>query len=153
MSNFGLLDRKHWSRLIAVMNASQLVGCTTDLSEYVPPSAPSPASALEGARQAAETAKLTGLVERSRVREAYPLGPGRYVLCLQGATAGSDVRRTYAVFFDNDKYKAVRTSVMIDGCEKQAFSPMPPAKAVEVDSSAEVNASAHANDRKRRSKL
>jgi hypothetical protein len=118
-----------------MMSASLLVGCTPDvpLTKYVPPSAPSPAKALEGARTAAEEEKLVGLIERSEVREADPpLGPGRYVLCLRGA---NNARRTYAVFFDNDEYKGSRMSVILDGCEKQAFTPMPLAKPAVATSS------------------
>jgi hypothetical protein len=76
---------------------------------------------------------LVGLIEFSKVREADPpLGPGRYVLCVRSA---SEIRRTYAVFFDNDEYKGSRMSVILDGCEKQAFAPLPPAKPAAVTSS------------------
>ncbi|MBV9982491.1 hypothetical protein [Bradyrhizobium sp.] len=121
---------KDWS-LAAIMSAASLASCTPDvpMTQYVPPSAPSPATALAGARQAAEEEALVGLIERSEVREADPpLGPGRYVLCVRGANKVSAIRRTYAVFFDNDDYKGARMSVILDGCEKQAFAPMPPAE-------------------------
>jgi hypothetical protein len=121
---------KHFGRsLAAIMSVSLLVGCSTEIPipEYMPPSAPSPAKALAGARQAAEEEKLVGLIEVSDVRETDPpLGPGRYVLCLRGANKDSEIRRTYAVFFDNDDYKDVRISVILDHCEKQAFTPLPP---------------------------
>jgi hypothetical protein len=81
----GISDRpmtRHW-RLATIMSAALLASCTPDvpLAEYVPPSAPSPAKALEGARKATDKEKLVGLIERSEVREADPpRGPGRYVL-------------------------------------------------------------------------
>src|SRR5262249_34888953 len=123
---------KDWP-LAAIMYAALLASCTPDIpmARYVPPSAPSPAKALEGARPAAAEEKLVGLIERSEVREADPpLGPGRYLLCVRGANSVSETRRTYAVFFDNDYYKGVRMSVVLDECERQAFTPLPAAKPV-----------------------
>src|SRR5689334_7704727 len=128
---------KDWP-LAAIMSAALLASCTPDvpMTRYVPPSAPTAAKALAGARQAADEEALVGSIERSEVREADPpLGPGRYVLCLRGASKISEVRRTYAIFFDGDDYKGSRMSVILDGCEKQAFTAMPPARPAAVASS------------------
>lgn len=64
-----------------------------------------------------------GPVEVSAVRKAYPLGPGPYVLWIRGNNAQTGTR-PYAVFFKNDEYVAVRSSVMIDECEVHAFTPL-----------------------------
>jgi len=138
------------SALAAIMSAALLMSCTPDIpmTRYVPPSAPSPAKALAGARQATEEEALVGLIERSDIREADPpLGPGRYVLSLRGANKDSDIRRTYAVFFDDDDYKGSRMSVILDACEKQAFTPMPAATPAAVASSP-MNAQARAAARR-----
>jgi hypothetical protein len=91
------------------------------IGPYVAPSAPTLAAAIAGAKQAAAEEKITGFIEISDVRESDH-GPGRFVLCLRGAS-GFSPRRTYAVFFDDDKYKGVRLAVMVDDCERRVFRP------------------------------
>jgi hypothetical protein len=71
-------------------------------------------------RKHAMEEKLTGFIEMSDLRQSDH-GPGRFVLCIRGTGSASDPRRTYAVFFENDDYKGVRMSVMIDDCEKQDY--------------------------------
>jgi hypothetical protein len=93
---------------------------------YTPPVAPTPEKALQGARNAANEERLTGFIEVSGIREGESLGPGEYMLCLRGAASSFQPRQTYAVFFNNDEYKGVRLSVILDECEKQTFSPLPP---------------------------
>jgi hypothetical protein len=66
--------------------------------------------------------KLAGFIEMSDMRQSDH-GPGRFALCIRSAESASGPRRTYAVFFDNDDYKGVRMSVMIDDCEKQDYRP------------------------------
>jgi len=80
------------------------------------------AATREGARKAVAEEKLTGLIEISEVRESDH-GPGRFIVCLRGAEQASSPRRTYAVFFDDEIYKGVRLSVMVDDCEKRDFRP------------------------------
>jgi hypothetical protein len=79
---------------------------STLIGAYVPPSAPTLAAAREGIKKAAMEEKLTGFIEMSDLRQSDH-GPGRF-----------------AVFFDNDDYKGVRMSVMIDDCEKQDYRPL-----------------------------
>lgn len=83
---------------------------------------PSVSKVLDGAKRGANEVKLVGPVEISSAREAYPLGPGPYLVCIRGANALG--MRTYAVFFKNDSYISTRSSVIIDSCETQAFSPL-----------------------------
>jgi hypothetical protein len=113
-------------RALLMLPCLALSACSSALESgiigpYVAPSAPTLAAALKGAKQAVAEEKLTGFVEISEVRGSDH-GPGRFVLCLRGAS-GFSPRRTYAAFFDDDSYKGVRLAVMVDDCEKQDFRP------------------------------
>jgi hypothetical protein len=120
--------RRSANWLLVAMSAALLSACGADLPPMVdtPPVAPAPEKALEGAHKAADEEKLTGPIEVSEAREGKSLGPGDYMLCLRGSSSPSEPRRTYAVFFNNDEYKGVRLSIILDECEKQTFSPLPP---------------------------
>jgi hypothetical protein len=114
-------------RALLILLGLMLSACSSALESaiigpYVPPSAPTLAAALKGAEQAAAEEKITGFIEISDVRESDH-GPGRFVLCLRGAS-GFSPRRTYAVFFDDDNYKGVRMSVIVDDCENRDFRPL-----------------------------
>jgi hypothetical protein len=129
-----LVDRDHqmmkhlrnW--LLVTMSAVTLGACGADLPPAVdtPLVAPAPEKALVGAYKAVEEEKLTGFIEVSAVSEAPSLGPGQYMLCLRGSPSPSEPQHTYAVFFNNDEYRGVRLSIILDACERQAFSPLPP---------------------------
>jgi len=43
------------------------------------------------------------------------------LLCIRGTNAQAGTR-IYAVFFKNDEYVSLRTPVMIDECETQAYT-------------------------------
>jgi hypothetical protein len=116
-------------RAFVVLLCLALAACSTQLEStnirpYVPPSPPTLAAAREGIKKAAMEEKLTGFIEMSDPRQSDH-GPGRFVLCLRGAESEGSPRRTYAVFFENEDYKGVRMSVMIDDCEKQDYRPLP----------------------------
>jgi hypothetical protein len=108
---------------LIILACFSLAACST---HYDLPlvTAPEPAKAIEGAKKAAAEEKLVGSLEISAIREAYPLGPGPYVLCIRAAESAKEVRRTYAVFFKNNDYVGVRMSVIIDHCESEAFTPL-----------------------------
>jgi hypothetical protein len=110
-------------RVLIILACLSLAACST---HYDLPlvTAPEPAKAIEGAKKAAAEEKLVGSLEISAIREAYPLGPGPYVLCIRGAVSAKEVRRTYAVFFKNNDYVGARISVIIDHCESEAFTPL-----------------------------
>jgi hypothetical protein len=115
-------------RLIIILPLVILGGCSStdvELPPVVVPVivAPNESSATIGAKKAANEANLVGPVEISAVRKAYPLGPGQYLLCIRGTNAQTGTR-AYAVFFKNDDYVAVRSSVIIDECETQPFTPL-----------------------------
>jgi hypothetical protein len=113
-------------RLAALLSVVAVAGCSStevELPAIVVPeiAAPSQPSAIIGAKKAANEAKLVGSVEFSAVRKAYPLGPGPYYLCIRGTDAQAGAR-LYAVFFQNDSYVALRSPVIIDECETQAYT-------------------------------
>jgi hypothetical protein len=114
-------------RALLILLGLTLSGCSSALESaiigpYVAPSAPTLAAALRGAKQAAAEEKLTGFIEISDVRGSDH-GPGRFVMCLRGAS-GFSPRRSYAVFFDDDNYKGARLAVMVDDCDRQDFRPL-----------------------------
>ena len=115
-------------RLAAILSLVVVAGCSStevELPAIVVPeiTAPSQSSAITGAKKAANDAKLVGAVEFSAVRKAYPLGPGPYYLCIRGTNAQA-ATRLYAVFFRNDNYVELRSPVIIDECETQAYAPL-----------------------------
>ena len=103
-----------------------IFGSSWSTAEYgpLPISAPSPSAAMEGAKAAANDAKFIGPVEVSAVREAHPLGPGPYFLCIRGTTSSNLAPRIYAAFFKNNEYLTLRSLVALDNCETQPFFPL-----------------------------
>jgi hypothetical protein len=115
-------------RAFAVLLCLALAACSqvesTIIGAYVPPSAPTLAAVRDGVKKAGMEEKLTGFIEISDLRQSDH-GPSRFVLCMRGADSEFGPRRTYAVFFDNEAYKGMRMSIMIDDCEKQDYRPLP----------------------------
>ena len=115
----------------AILLSLILAACSGDLPmpTYVPPSPPTQAAIVATAGTAAAEAKLVAPLQISAVRQTDH-GPGLYFICLREANPPPDKRqRYYSVFFDNDAYKGSRLSVIMDECEKQAFSPLLPTAA------------------------
>lgn len=98
-----------------------LAGCASSANlppAYHPPRPPGAKAVQEGVRKAAAEAKLTGALETSAVRHTDH-GPGSYFVCLRlrgGHTA-------YSVFFDDDAYKGIQSSVIVEACEAQPWVP------------------------------
>jgi hypothetical protein len=114
-------------RTLVILSCVGLGGCSPNLDDigtprYVPPSPPSPAVQLHGAKAAVEEEHLTGAIEISDVRPSDH-GPGRFVICMRGARAEMPPQY-YAVFFTNDEYKGSRLSVIYDFCEQQSYRPL-----------------------------
>ena len=115
-------------RAFVLLPCLALGACSTEVEStvnapYVPPSAPTLSAVREGIKKASMEEKLTGVIEMSDLRQSDH-GPGRFVLCIRGTGSASGPPRTYAVFFDDEDYKGVRMSVMIDDCEKQDYRPL-----------------------------
>jgi hypothetical protein len=90
---------------------------------YVAPSPPSLTALRDGIKKASTEEKLSGPIEMSALRKA-DRGFGQYVVCMREANSSAERHPAYSVFFDNDEYKGVRQSVMIEVCEAQAFNPV-----------------------------
>jgi len=118
------LPTKRCMRWFATSVCLFLGNCSS--SEYIPPliNAPSPSAAMAGAKAAANDAKFVGPVEVSAVREAHPIGPGRYLLCIRGRVMPPSETLIYAVFFNNNEYLTLRKLVALDDCESQQFFPL-----------------------------
>ena len=124
------------TRRPAILLTLMLAACSSDPGlpastyvPYVPPSPPTQNAIVAPATTAAAEAKLAAPLQISAVRQTDH-GPGRYFICLREANPLPDKRqRYYSLFFDNDTYKGSRLSVIMDECEKQAFSPLPTAAA------------------------
>ena len=76
----------------------------------------------EGVKKAANEAKLTGGLETSAVRQSDH-GPGSYFVCLRQTGPSAGRRPAYSVFFDNDEYKGIQSSVLSEACEAESWVP------------------------------
>lgn len=102
-----------------------LAGCASSANlppAYHPSRAPAAKAVQDGVRKAATEAKLTGGLETSAVRHTDH-GPGSYFVCLRQRGGPSDRRPAYSVFFDDDAYKGVQSSVIVEACEAQPWIP------------------------------
>ena len=94
--------------------------------EAAPPQAA--ASAPEGKRLAElvnaafATAKLAGAPQVSQVRAAHDSQWGDWMFCIKSSNA--DQSPKYAVLIGHDAILEVRSSVLIDGCEKETYHPL-----------------------------
>jgi hypothetical protein len=113
---------------VVLLFCSMLAACSPGAQAppvvYVPPSMPSMTAASEGIKKAATEAKLIDPIEISDFRQTDH-GPGRFFLCIRVVDSKYHRIRTYAVFFDNNDYKGLRSSVILDDCEKQDYRPFP----------------------------
>ncbi|WP_426616067.1 hypothetical protein [Bradyrhizobium sp. McL0616] len=102
-----------------------LAGCASTPNlppDYHPSRPPSAKAVQEGIKKAAAEAKLTGGLESSAVRHSDH-GPGSYFVCLKQIGPSTVGRATYSVFFDNDDYKGIQSSVLSEACEAESLVP------------------------------
>ncbi|WP_244547481.1 hypothetical protein [Bradyrhizobium sp. OK095] len=102
-----------------------LAGCASSANlppAYRPAHAPSTKAVQEGVRKGATEAKLTGGMETTAVRHTDH-GPGSYFVCLRQHGPSAGKRPAYSVFFDDDAYKGIQSSVIFDACEAQPWVP------------------------------
>ena len=76
----------------------------------------------ELANEAFATAKLAGTPQVSPVRAAHDNQWGDWMFCIESSDA--DQSRKYAVLIGHDAILEVRSSVLIDGCEKETYHPL-----------------------------
>lgn len=116
--------RRSLTALAAVLTLL-LAGCasTTNLPPaYHPPGPPSAPAVKEGIKKGAAEAKLTGGLETSAVRHSDH-GPGSYFVCLRQSGPSAGRRPAYSVFFDDDNYKGIQSSVISEACEAEPWVP------------------------------
>jgi len=102
-----------------------LAGCASSANlppVYHPPRPPSAKAVKEGVTKAAAEIKLTGGLETSAVRHSDH-GPGSYFACLRQRGPSAGGRTAYSVFFDDDSYKGIQSSVISDACEAEPWVP------------------------------
>lgn len=73
------------------------------------------------------TVKLTGYPRVSQVRQAPVSAFGDWLVCLR-SDAENDPR-VYALMIQNDQIVDYRLALLIDGCERERFAPLPTARA------------------------
>lgn len=83
-----------------------------------PSAAPSITAAIVGARAAAKERKLPEPIEMTAARQAHPLSPGDWVLCVKSSAPDS---AAHAVFFNADAVKGSRRAVQIDPCWNHSY--------------------------------
>jgi hypothetical protein len=91
--------------------------------EAAPPQAAAPPPEgkrlAELVKAAFATAKLSGAPEASPVRAAHDSQWGDWMFCVKSSNAGQSPK--YAVLIGHDAILEVRSSVLIDGCEKETY--------------------------------
>ncbi|HEV2158814.1 MAG TPA: hypothetical protein VGR99_30980 [Bradyrhizobium sp.] len=110
---------------LSAVLALLLAGCATSANPppaYQPPRAPGAKAVQEGVKKGAAEAKLTGGLETTAVRRTDH-GPGLYFVCLRQRGPSAGRSPAYSVFFDNDAYKGIEISVIVDACEAQPWIP------------------------------
>ncbi len=95
-----------------------------DKAEQPPAAAPPPdgKKLAELVDAAFKTAKLTGAPEVSAVRAAHDNQWGDWIFCIRSSKA--DQSPKYAVLIGHDDVLEVRSSVLIDGCDKETYRPL-----------------------------
>jgi hypothetical protein len=71
--------------------------------------------------EAAAQAKLTGTLQVSSVRPAHDSQVGDWTFCMMGSDPADPTK--FGVLIGHDAVLAVRSSVLIDGCEKETYYP------------------------------
>jgi hypothetical protein len=101
----------------------------TPQSLYIPPSPSTQKALVEGLRKAiseekiaAPDQKIAAPIEISALRKVEYGGLGRYFVCMRELNPTSERHFVYSVFYDNDDYKGVRQSVIMEHCEAETFT-------------------------------
>jgi hypothetical protein len=84
---------------------------------------PSDAALQKNLKTVADTVKWQGMPEASPVRQAHPLAPADWMLCMQ--SPARDLSPVYAVFFTGDKLIHYRIAVEVDECGRVPYAPVP----------------------------
>jgi hypothetical protein len=122
-------------RILVILSCLTISGCAginfsgsrPDYAAPQPPAEPQPPEGKKLAdlvNAAFATAKLTGKPEVSPVRATHDNQWGDWMFCVKSA----DPSPKYAVLIGHDAVLEVRSSVFIDGCDREAYQPLAPAE-------------------------
>jgi len=104
---------------------SNNAGLSNDLEESMlqtTPPLPEGKRLAELTASAAATAKLTGTLQVSPLRPAHDSQLGDWIFCIMGSNPADPTK--FGVLIGHDAVLAVRSSVLIDGCEKETYHPL-----------------------------
>ena len=107
--------------------ATSLGGCS-GLGMIEPPprvvsQPPSDPALQKSLKSIADTVKWPGMPEASPVRQAHPLAPADWMLCVQ--SPARDLSPFYAVFFNGNNLVHYRIAVEVDECGRTPYAPVP----------------------------
>ncbi|MBX9773512.1 MAG: hypothetical protein K2Y71_03775 [Xanthobacteraceae bacterium] len=71
----------------------------------------------------ADMVKWPGMPEASPVRQAHPLAPADWMLCVQ--STARDLSPIYAAFFNGNTMVHYRIAVEVDECGRTPYAPVP----------------------------
>jgi hypothetical protein len=84
-----------------------------------PKSAQPELSAIESsAKTVYTTAKLSGTLEISELRQAVPSAPADWIVCLR---SNAPPARVYAMFFNGNTLASYRLAVLYDDCAREVY--------------------------------
>jgi len=106
-----------------------LAGCSlgADPAQLDSVSVPNVAALAAKIQDTFKTAKLAGYPRVSPVRKAPVSALGDWIVCL-GSDAESDPR-VYALLIQNNEIVDFRLALIIDGCAKERYAPLPAPRA------------------------
>ena len=107
--------------------ATSLGGCS-GLGMIEPPprvvsNPPSEPALQKNLKTIADVVKWPGMPEASPVRQAHPLAPADWMLCVQ--SPARDLSPVYAVFFTGNCMVHYRIAVEVDECGRTPYAPVP----------------------------
>ena len=89
---------------------------------------PSEIALQKSLKSVARLVKWPGMAEASPVRQAHPLAPADWMLCVQSRRAIS--RGSTRVFFNGDNMVHYRIAVEVDECGRTPYAPVPASSCV-----------------------
>ena len=77
-------------------------------------------------RSAYANLKLSGNPEVSRVQRVRGPYLAEWMICVRNGDADASKRQHYTFYFKNRKISEWRLSALVEGCETETFTPLPP---------------------------
>jgi hypothetical protein len=108
--------------LICLAAGGCAVFSADESSLHAAPPAPEGKRLAELATSAFGMAKLTGAPEVSPVHAAHDAQWGDWMFCIKSSSAADQTK--YAVLIGHDSVLEVRSSVLIDGCDRETYHPL-----------------------------